>query len=170
MIAGEPYLPDDPELDEDRRRAAAAHSLFNTAADHVPLYELMTVGADVEIRAPFRVEYGYQTTIGPRTFIGHNATFLDIASITIGADVQIGPNVGLYTATHPIDPELRRARWEGGEPITIGDNVWFGGGVVVCPGVTIGENTVVGAGAVVPRDLPPNVVAVGNPARVVKQV
>ena len=95
---------------------------------------------------------------------------LDVARISIGADVQIGPNVQLLTPTHPLDAELRRAKWEAAEPITIGDNVWLGGGVIVCPGVTIGENTVVGAGAVVTRDLPPNVVAAGVPARVVRQV
>jgi maltose O-acetyltransferase len=80
----------------------------------------------------------------------------------------MGPNVQLLTATHPIEPEPRRAKWEGSQPITLGDNVWLGGGVIVCPGVTIGENTVVGAGAEVVRDLPPGVVAVGNPARIVR--
>ena len=82
--------------------------------------------------------------------------------------MQIGPNVQLLTPTHPVEPEPRRAKWEAAEPITIGDNVWLGGGAIVLPGVTIGENTVVGAGAVVTRDLPANVVAVGNPARVVR--
>ena len=95
---------------------------------------------------------------------------LDVAKITIGDDVQIGPNVQLLTATHPVEPEPRRAKWEGSKPITIGNNVWLGGGVIVCPGVTIGDNTVVGAGAIVVRDLPANVVAVGNPARVVRQI
>ncbi len=93
---------------------------------------------------------------------------LDVAPITIGADVQIGPNVQLLTPTHPVESEPRRAKWESSAPIMIGDNVWLGGGAIVCPGVTIGENTVVGAGAVVIRDLPANVVAVGNPARIVR--
>ena len=84
--------------------------------------------------------------------------------------VQIGTNVQLLTPTHPIDPELRRAKWEAAKPITIGDNVWLGSGAIVLPGVTIGENTVVGAGSVVTRDLPANVVAVGNPARVVRAI
>lgn len=116
------------------------------------------------------MDYGYQITIGPRTFVNCGAVMLDVAPIRIGADVQIGPNVQLLTPTHPIAPELRRAKWEAAKPITIGDNVWQGGGVVVCPGVTIGENTVVGADAVVTRDLPVNVVAVGNLARVVREV
>jgi maltose O-acetyltransferase len=95
---------------------------------------------------------------------------LDVAQITIGEDVQMGPNVQLLTPTHPTDSELRRAKWEAALPITIGNNVWLGGGVIVCPGVTIGDNTVVGAGAVVVKDLPPNVVAVGNPARVIRSL
>jgi maltose O-acetyltransferase len=88
--------------------------------------------------------------------------------VTIGDDVQLGPNVQLLTATHPLEPGPRRDKWEAAEPIVIGDNVWLGGGVIVCPGVTIGEDTVVGAGAVVARDLPAGVVAVGSPARVVR--
>ena len=171
MLAGEPYIADDPELTADYRRALRLCRQYNESEDRAVLAELLAVlGDDVDVRPPFRIEYGYQTRIGSRTFVNHDAVFLDVARITVGDDVQMGPHVQLLTATHPIDPELRRARWEGGEPITIGDNVWLGGGVIVCPGVTIGENTVVGAGAVVPEDLPPNVVAVGNPARVVKQV
>ncbi len=95
---------------------------------------------------------------------------LDVAPITIGDDVQIGPNVQLLTPTHPVEPEPRRDKWEAAKPITIGDNVWLGGGAIVGPGVSIGENTVVGAGAVVVRNLPANVVAVGNPARVVREI
>ena len=95
---------------------------------------------------------------------------LDVAAVTIGDDVQIGPNVQLLTPTHPVEPEPRRQKWEAARPITIGDNVWLGGGVIVLPGVTIGDGTVVGAGSVVSRDLPANVVAVGNPARIVKEL
>ena len=113
------------------------------------------------------MDYGYQTSIGAGTFINSGAVILDVGRVTIGADVQIGPNVQLLTPTHPLDPEQRRSGAEAAEPITIGDNVWLGGGVIVCPGVTIGQDTVVGAGAVVTRDLPPGVLAVGNPARVV---
>lgn len=91
-----------------------------------------------------------------------------MVAITIGEDCQIGPNVQLLTPTHPIDPGPRR-KLEAAEPITIGDNVWLGGGVIVCPGVTIGDNSVIGAGSVVTRDIPPNVVAVGNPARVIRR-
>jgi maltose O-acetyltransferase len=95
---------------------------------------------------------------------------LDVARITIGDDVQVGPLVQLLTPTHPLDADLRRAKWEAAEPIVIGDNVWLGGGVIVCPGVTIGADTVVGAGAVVTRDLPAGVVAAGVPARVTREI
>ena len=93
---------------------------------------------------------------------------IDVAPITVGAHCQFGPNVQLLTPSHELDAERRREGWEKGDPITIGDNVWLGGGVIVCPGVTIGDDTVVGAGAVVTRDLPRGVLAVGNPARVVR--
>ncbi len=177
MLSGELYLADDPELAADALHAAVLSERYNatSAADpearRAVLAELLgEVGEEVDVRPPLRVDYGYQTTIGPRTFVNFGAVFLDVARITIGADVQMGPNVQLLTPTHPVDPEQRRAKWEAALPITIGDNVWLGGGVIVCPGVTIGENTVVGAGAVVTRDLPANVVAVGNPARVIRAI
>jgi maltose O-acetyltransferase len=115
-------------------------------------------------------DYGYQIHVGARTFINYGVVLLDVGTITIGEDVQVGPNVQFLTPTHPLDPETRRAKWEAAKPITIGNNVWLGGGVIILPGVSIGENTVVGAGAVVTKDLPANVVAVGNPARVIRQV
>jgi maltose O-acetyltransferase len=95
---------------------------------------------------------------------------LDVATITIGEDAQVGPKVQFLTPTHPIEAEARRAKLEAARPITVGNNVWLGGGVIILPGVSIGENTVVGAGAVVAKDLPANVVAVGNPARVIRQL
>lgn len=131
---------------------------------------LGAVGDGAEIRPPFYCDYGSQIRIGARTFVNFNLVALDVADITIGDDVQIGPSVQLLTPTHPIEPEPRRAKVEAAKPITIGNNVWLGGGVIVCPGVRIGENTVVGAGAVVTRDLPAGVVAVGNPARVIRSV
>jgi maltose O-acetyltransferase len=127
-------------------------------------------GEGSEIRPPLQCDYGYQTTVGVRTFANWGLVLLDVATITIGDDVQIGPNVQLLTATHPVEPGPRRDKWEAAEPIVIGDNVWLGGGVIVCPGVTIGTDTVVGAGSVVTRDLPPGVVAVGSPARVVREL
>lgn len=177
MLAGEPYIADDPELAADALRAAVLSERFNATSAVDPdgrraaLTALLgKLGEGVEVRPPLRVDYGSQITIGAGTFINFGAVLLDVAPITIGADVQIGPNVQLLTPTHPVEPEPRRAKWEAARPITIGDNVWLGGGVIVCPGVTIGENTVVGAGAVVTKDLPADVVAVGNPARVVREI
>jgi maltose O-acetyltransferase len=177
MPAGDPYVASDPELQRASRRAQELTERYNRTSVNEPaareaiLRELLgSVGDGVEIRPPFACDYGAQIRIGARTFANFNLVALDVAPITIGEDVQIGPNVQLLTPTHPLEPEPRRAKIEAARPITIGDNVWLGGGVIVCPGVTIGANTVVGAGAVVVRDLPANVVAVGNPARVIRSL
>ncbi|MEA2502911.1 MAG: maltose O-acetyltransferase [Actinomycetota bacterium] len=177
MLAGEPYVAGDPELTRERRRAARLIEAFNaTPKDragegHRILAELLgALGEGTEICAPFYCDYGYQTFVGARAFVNFGLVALDVAAICIGDDVQIGPNVQLLTPTHPVEPDARLARIDGGRPISIGDNVWLGGGVIVCPGVTIGENTVVGAGAVVVKSLPANVLAVGNPARVVRRL
>ena len=116
------------------------------------------------------MDYGSQVTIGARCFVNYGLVALDVARITIGDDVQIGPNVQLLTPTHPVEPQARLEKWEAAKPIAIGNNVWLGGGAIVLPGVTIGRNAVVGAGAVVTRDVPANAVVVGNPARVVRRV
>lgn len=177
MLAGELYIADDPDLAVDSTRAQGLTHRINTMDpnDHdgrrALLRELLgAFGEGSEIRPPVRCDYGYQTTFGARSFANWGLILLDVATITIGDDVQIGPNVQLLTATHPLEPGPRRDKWEAAEPIVIGDNVWLGGGVIVCPGVTIGADTVVGAGAVVTKDLPPGVIAVGSPARVLREV
>ena len=176
MLAGDTYIAD-TELAALSVQARLLLDRFNRApADatddrHEVLRLLLGgFGEGSEIRSPFVCDYGFQIHIGARTFVNFGLVALDVARITIGDDVQIGPNVQLLTPTHPTDPELRRAKWEAGEPITIADNVWLGGGCIVLPSVTIGENTVVGAGAVVTRDLAANVVAVGNPARGIRDL
>jgi maltose O-acetyltransferase len=176
MLAGEPYLFDD-SLDADTRRCRL---LLQTINDVTPdqdaerddaLRELLgSFGAHSNIRPPFRCEYGYQIHVGSRVFANFGLVCLDVARITIGDDTRIGPGVQLLTPTHPLAPGLRREGWESARPITIGRNVWLGGTVVVCPGVTIGDDAVVGAGSVVTRDLPAGVLAVGNPARVVRSI
>ena len=113
----------------------------------------------------FRCDYGYNISLGAGTFVNYDCVLLDVVPIRIGAACQLAAQ-SLLAATHPVDPDPQRQGWEAGSPITLGDNVWLGGGVIVCPGVTIGDDTVVGAGAVVTHDLLPGVVAVGNPARV----
>jgi maltose O-acetyltransferase len=174
MLRGEPYLADDPQLAADRRRAEELLARLDAAAPEerdALLRELLgEVGEGVVIRPGFRCDYGANISIGAGTFVNYDCVMLDVAPIRIGAACQLGPAVQLLTPTHPIDPEPRRQGWEAAEPITIGDNVWLGGAVVVCPGVTLGEDTVVGAGAVVARDLPAGVVAVGNPARVHREI
>jgi maltose O-acetyltransferase len=128
------------------------------------------VGERVTVRAPFFVDYGVHISIGAGTFVNYGCVMLDCARITIGASCQIATGVQLLTPSHPVEPEARRAGWECAHPITLEDNVWLGAGAIVCPGVTIGRDTVVGAGAVVVKDLPAGVVAVGNPARVIRSV
>jgi maltose O-acetyltransferase len=177
MLAGDLYIADDPDnarLAQRALRLADAYHRASVAEDgdaRALLVELLgTLGEDAYVKPPLFVDYGENLHIGPRTFVNYNLTALDVATITIGADCQLGPGVQLLTPTHPVEPEPRRDKLEAALPIVLGDNVWLGGGVIVCPGVTIGDNTVVGAGAVVTKDLPANVVAVGNPARVVREI
>lgn len=175
MLAGEPYLAEDPDLAEHSAYARQLTHRIN-AMDPTDLEGLARVfrellgafGEGSEIRPPFRCDYGSYTSVGARTFANYGLVCLDAAPITIGDDVQIGPGVSLLTALHPLEPEARRDKWESALPIVIGDNVWLGGGATVCAGVTVGSDTVVGAGSVVLRDLPPGVLAAGSPARVVR--
>jgi maltose O-acetyltransferase len=177
MLRGELYRVSDPELAQDHARAQELLEKFN-ATRHDELTErdrllrdlLGQMGKGVIIRPPFRCDYGSQISIGAGTFINFDCIMLDVAPISIGADCQLATRVQLLTATHPIDPYVRRLGWESAERITVGDNVWLGGGVIVCPGVSIGDDTVVGAGSVVTRDLPAGVVAVGTPARILRPI
>ena len=177
MEAGDLYLAEDPEIGELGIAALDLMEAYNaTSSRQKPLRRQLLgellggIGDDTEIRPPLRVDYGSNITFGARCFANFGLVALDVAAITIGDDVQIGPYVQLLTPTHPLEAEPRRQKWEAAKPITLGDNVWLGGGVIVCPGVTIGADTVVGAGSVVTKDLPPGVLAVGNPARVVKSL
>jgi maltose O-acetyltransferase len=177
MLAGDPYIADDPVLTGELARAAELMSEFNLSSPadaarrrRVLLELLGSLGEGSVIRPPLYCDYGYQTHIGARTFVNFGLVALDVARITIGDDVQIGPRVQLLTPTHPLESEPRRAKWEAAKPIAIGDNAWLGGGVIVCPGVTIGADTVVAAGAVVTADLPAGVLAAGIPARIVREL
>lgn len=177
MEAGDYYLASGEDLQSSQRRARLLARRYEEAYDTDPhaaqeiLHEMLGhVGDHVDVRPPIYLDYGTYVTLGDGVFINYGLQAADVCRITLGNDVQIGPNVQLLTPVHPVDGEQRRSGIEAGAPITLGDNVWLGGGVIVCPGVTIGENTVVGAGSVVVHDLPANVVAVGNPARVVKEL
>ena len=176
MRDGDYYVADD-ELSALTKRAVRLLSLYEQAhpndldiAAYLLAQVLGHVGEGVDIRPPLRVDYGHNISIGDGSWVNYGMTVLDVAPVAIGTDVLIGPNCSLYTAIHPSEPGPRRAKWESAAPITLEDNVWLGGSVVVCPGVTIGENSIIGAGAVVTRDIPANCIAVGNPARVIKDL
>jgi maltose O-acetyltransferase len=178
MLRGEWYKDIDPVLVEERRRCGSLLDRFNATAATAEeerqaiLRELLgEIGDGSWIMPRFQCDYGYLIRLGSNSFLNYDSILMDCAPITIGDDVSIGPRVQLLTALHPLDDhELRRQRWERAEPIVVGDNVWFGGGVVVCAGVTVGDNTVVGAGSVVTRDLPAGALAAGNPARVIREL
>ncbi len=127
-------------------------------------------GGSFNILAPFRCDYGYNIEIGENFFANHNCVILDGAKVKFGDNVFIAPNCAFYTAGHPVDSARRNAGLEYAYPITVGNNVWFGGGVQVLPGVTIGNNVVIGAGSVVTHDIPDGVIAVGNPCRILRKI
>ena len=176
MMAGEWYDANfDPELIALRERAEERCFAFNNTppgdktARTAALRALFpNLGEDVTILAPCQTDYGTNCFVGTGTFINHGAYLMDGAKIVIGAHCFIGPNLGCYTAEHALDVERRNRGLERARPITIGDNCWLGGDVKVMPGVTIGEGAVIGAGSVVTRDVPPFVVAAGNPCRVLR--
>src|SRR5690349_10481650 len=177
MVRGDLYIAEDEELAADFARAQEILERYNRSAfaeqelrDALLRELLAECGEGVRVRPPFHLEYGNRVSIGAGTFFNYDCLMLDVAPVTIGAACQVATRVQFITATHPIDPEPRRIGWESAKPIVIGDNVWLSAGVVVCPGVTIGHNTVAGAGAVVTRDLPAAVVAMGVPARVVRAI
>jgi len=128
------------------------------------------IQGDFVIQAPFWCDYGYNIELGNNFYANHNLTILDGAKVKFGDNVFIAPDCGFHTAGHPVDPERRNRGLEYAWPITVGDNVWIGAGVQVCPGVTIGSNVVIGAGSVVTRNIPDNVIAVGNPCRVLREI
>jgi maltose O-acetyltransferase len=175
MLAGELYYSADATLVAERRHAQHVLARYNAISDGDPhllislLREFMgAVGEGTAIMPMFTCDYGYNIRLGRNVFINYHCIFLDCARIEIGDDVQIGPAVQLYTAQHPLDAAVRRSYLESASPIRISNDVWIGGAAVVLPGVTIGDRAVVGAGAVVVRDVPPDTVVVGNPARVVR--
>jgi maltose O-acetyltransferase len=177
MLARDWYVSDDLDSREQFKRAVRLQTRYTAAYAEDPdaarpiLEELLgDLGEQAHIRPPLYVDYGTYITVGARTFINYNLTALDVAPIVIGEDCQIGPNVQLLTPVHPLEPQPRRDRLEKARPITIGNNVWLGGGAIICPGVTIGDDSVIGAGAVVTRDIPARRLAVGSPARVIREL
>jgi maltose O-acetyltransferase len=174
MLSGALYTPWDPELVAARAACRSLLWAFNaTRQDEIEARRsllaqiLGRAGANTWIEPPFFCDYGFNIETGDGAYFNFNCVLLDCAPIRIGAGALLGPNVQLYSGTHPIDPAERRTGLEYGLPITIGDNAWLGGSVIVCPGVTIGADSVIGAGSVVTRDIPEGVVAAGNPCRVI---
>jgi maltose O-acetyltransferase len=177
MLAGELYDAQDRALLAERAQTRLACERYNgtpfadrDARDAILRGLLASFGDGAEVMAPFECDYGWQISIGARTFANYGLIVLDAASVTIGADVQIGPSVQLLTSLHPLDPVQRRTGFETAEPVVVGDGAWLAAGVIVCPGVTIGADAVVGAGSVVVDDLPAGHLCVGNPCRVVRRV
>lgn len=175
MLAGELYLASDPELAVGSKRAFRLLHLYNqTTVDESDrrreiLQELLAqAGEKLVITPPFHCDYGSNIYLGDRVYMNYGCVVLDCNTVHIGNDVMFAPYVQIYTAHHPTDPTVRLSGRELASPIRIGNNVWIGGGVIVCPGVTIGDNTTIGAGSVVTKDIPANVVAVGNPCRVIR--
>ena len=175
MIAGELYNAADPELTADRLRARQlCHDINHARADSPDYLRSLVaqlipgVPASASITPPFHCDYGYNITLGEGTYFNFNCVVLDVAPVRIGARTLIGPGVQIYTASHPMSPEERAKGLELGVPISIGEDVWIGGGAIVCPGVAIGDGAVIGAGSVVTRDVPARVFAAGNPCRVIR--
>lgn len=174
MLAGELYNPHDPELVQLRQRARGLCRQLNATREDEEdlrrrlLSELLGTGGETTwLEPPFYCDYGSHIHLGDRVFFNFNCVVLDVCDVRIGDNTLFGPAVQIYTATHPLEASLRRTQ-EFGKPITIGSDVWVGGGAIICPGVSIGSRTVVGAGSVVTRDLPDDVFAAGNPCRIVR--
>ncbi|MEZ9704234.1 sugar O-acetyltransferase [Vibrio breoganii] len=176
MLAGEPYEAWDEELLAERTHCRKTVKKFNETLPGTPnwqatLENMIPDCGDAYIEPPFRCDYGSNIKLGKKFFANFNCVILDVNTVEIGDNVMFAPNVQIYTAGHPVDPVQRNEEGiEFGLPIKIGNNAWLGGGVIVCPGVTIGENAVIGAGSVVVKDIPANVVAAGNPCKVIRTI
>lgn len=169
------YISDQEVYEELKRARALTQKLnsldrldFDSIANTVR--ELLDTDQNAFINPPFYCDYGNHIKVGKNFFANYNCTILDVAQVTIGDNCLFAPNVSIYTAGHPLHPDSRNSAYEYGIRVTIGDNVWLGGNVVVCPGVTIGSNSVIGAGSVVTRDIPEWCVAAGNPCRVIRKI
>ena len=178
MLSGQVYSAVDSELLEELGKVKEIIQRYNALSPSAGQERLNIlksllghIGDEaIIINQPFFCDYGKQIRVGKRFFANFHFTVLDEAPVTIGDDCFIGPNVSIYTACHSTDPAERNSRREWAEPVTIGDNVWIGGSVTILPGVKIGSNVTIGAGSVVTRDIPDGVVAVGNPAKVLRDV
>lgn len=176
MLAGDLYDAGDEELVRERTRARNLTFAFNQASPaetdkrRDTLRQLIGAKGKCYIEAPFHCDYGYNIRVGENFYANFGCVILDVNEVIIGDNVLLAPYVQIYTAAHPVDPRERLSGREFAKPVRIGNNVWIGGGAIVCPGVSIGDNVTIGAGSVVTRDIPADVVAAGNPCRVIKSI
>lgn len=177
MLLGQLYNANDKVLVAERHRARIIFQQINSLSDdqkkerRILIYKLLpNADKGLWIEPPFFCDYGYNIKTGKNVFLNFNCCILDVMEVKIGNNVMLGPNVHVYTATHPIDVKTRNSWLEFAEPINIGNDVWIGGGAIICPGVTIGNGAVIGAGSVVTKNIPDNVLAAGNPAKTIKEI
>ena len=177
MLAGELYRSTDSELVAQRQSARRLTRLYNSTTEQEQerrsqiIFELFgAAGPTIEIEPPFYCDYGSNIFAGDGFYMNFGCVILDCNRVDIGEKVMCGPSVQIYTATHPTDPEVRLSGLEFAAPVQIGNNVWIGGGAIICPGVTIGDDTTIAAGSVVVKDIPARVVAAGNPCRVIRHL
>jgi len=177
MLSGAMYNPMDPQLVADRHRARLLFQEINSLNEDnkgvrdTLFYRLIEdAGDSLYIEPPFYCDYGYNIILGKQVFMNFNCCILDVMEVKIGDHVMLGPNVQIYTATHPLEAKARNSGREFAKPISIGNNVWIGGHAVICPGVTVGDNVVIGAGAVVTKDVPNDVFIAGNPSKIIKAI
>jgi maltose O-acetyltransferase len=177
MLAGELYLASDPELATERLHARQLTKQLNDSnPDETELRESILQkligkkGKNFWIEPPFYCDYGYNISAGDDVFFNFNCIILDVTPVSFGSRVLVGPNVQFYSATHPIDHQVRGSLLESGAPINIGDDVWIGGASIICPGVSIGDRSIIGAGSVVTKDIPADVIAAGNPCKVIRKL
>jgi len=177
MLAGELYYAADTDLVAERLRARELCQAIGALSPRAPAVErfdllarLFGAATNVYVTSPFFCDYGSNIQLGENVYFNFNCVILDVAKVIIGNNVLFGPAVQVYTATHPMTAVERRSGLEFAKPINIGNDVWLGGGAIVCPGVTIGDGAVIGAGSVVVRDVPAGVFAAGNPCRVIRKI
>jgi len=177
MLLGELYNPNDSELITERHNARLIFRKINNLSENEQkerkklFNELLgKIGKGFYIEPPFYCDYGYNIKLGNQVFMNFNCCILDVREVNIGNRVMIGPNVQIYTATHPIEAKARATWLEFAKPITIGNDVWIGGAAIICPGVTIGNGAVIGAGSVITKNIPDHVFAAGNPAKIIKNI
>lgn len=177
MLAGKLYDATDPQLAEERRVTRLLLKQLNDSRDdEVELRNqlikklIANSGEGLWIEPPFYCDYGSNISVGDKVFFNFNCVILDVMEVTIGNNVLFAPNVQIYTATHPLDSKQRAKGLEYAKPITIGSDSWIGGGSIVCPGVTIGERTVIGAGSVITKNIPSDVLAAGNPCKIIRNI